>query len=178
MDKRRLRGWAKQVRRGLNAEAVSVGLVRQLARFLRQRKPRHILLYSAFGSEPDLSGLLTLHEAQYYLPRVDGDGLHIHPLPCEMARHPFGFLEPAPNAPATEAARLEAVLVPGLAFDLEGYRVGYGKGFYDRFLAGLAPEVLTVGIVPDILFVERVPKDRWDVPVRYVATELGVTKTQ
>lgn len=178
MDKTRLRSWAKQVRRGLNTEEISVGLVKHLARFLRKQKPKHILLYSAFGSEVNLSSLQTKYKASYYLPRVEAHHLYIHPLPCDLVEHKYGFLEPAQDALTVEASRLEAVLVPGLTFDLGGYRVGYGKGFYDRFLLGLEPRVLTIGIVPDLLFVERVARDPWDVPVQYIATELGISKAE
>jgi 5-formyltetrahydrofolate cyclo-ligase len=66
------------------------------------------------------------------------------------------------------------VVVPGLAFDRAGHRLGYGKGFYDRFLAQLNPKVIKVGLVPSQLIFEQLPKDPWDQPVDYLVSELGV----
>lgn len=149
-------------------------IVQQLAEFLRARAPRHILVYSAFGDEPDPGSLPELYPATYYLPRTQGDHLSIHPLPCPLIRHPYGFLEPAPEAAEAGLEALDAVIVPGLCFDREGYRIGYGKGYYDRFLGGLPLSVLTVGFVPSALVVERLPRAPWDVRVQYLATETGV----
>ena len=178
MNKTRLRSWAKQVRRGLEMPTLSSQLVGHLVKFLQRKKVKKILLYSAFGSEPDLTELQSAYPAQYYLPRVEANNLHIHPLPCQLVAHRYGFLEPSPDSPTVGLEVLEAILVPGLTFDLKGYRVGYGKGFYDRLLANLKPRVLTIGISPDVLLIEQLPIDPWDVPVQFIASELGIMKAE
>ncbi len=175
VDKAELRRWAKMVRSGLDIPELSGRMVAHLAEFLPERGLKHILLYSAFGSEPDPSGLQELYPGVYYLPRVDGQGLHIHPLPCPLARHKYGFLEPLPEAPTANAGVLQAVLVPGLVFDRKGHRIGYGQGFYDRFLNRL-PKVVSIGMVPQVLVVEGIPADAWDIAVQYLATETGVLR--
>lgn len=177
MTKPRLRTWAKAVRAKLPMADLSRRMVPHLAEFLRARARQHILIYSAFGSEPDPGLLPRVYPATYYLPRTQDDGLSLHPLPCPLVQHPYGFLEPAPEAAEASPAVLDAVVVPGLCFDQAGYRLGYGKGYYDRFLGGLPPTVLTVGLVPAALIVERLPRDPWDTPVQYLATEGGVRRT-
>lgn len=177
MDKTELRRWAKTLRAGLDIARLSQQIGVHLAGFLRERGPGHVLLYSAFGNEIDLSALLERYPAHYYLPRVDGQGLHIHPLPCPLVRHRYGFLEPSSDAPTADPKVLQAVLVPGLVFDRRGYRLGYGQGFYDRFLAGLEPQVLTVGVAPEALVLGHLPADPWDVRVQYLASETGVRRS-
>jgi 5-formyltetrahydrofolate cyclo-ligase len=177
MTKPELRTWAKAQRAKLPMAELSQQMVRSLAEFLQARAPRHVLIYNAFGDEPDPGLLPEVYAATFYLPRTQGDTLSLHPLPCPLVRHPYGFLEPAPQAAEASPDLLDAVVVPGLCFDQEGYRLGYGKGYYDRFLGGLPSSILTVGFVPDALVVGRLPRDPWDVPVQYLATETGVRRT-
>lgn len=174
VDKTELRRWAKTLRAELDIARLSQQIGVHLAEFLRERGLGHVLLYSAFCNEIDLSALQEQYPASYYLPRVDGQGLQIHPLLGPLVRHRYGFLEPSPAAPTADPKVLQAVLVPGLAFDRQGHRLGYGQGFYDRFLGGLGLEVLTVGVAPEALVLERLPADPWDVPVQYLASETGV----
>ncbi|PZA06532.1 MULTISPECIES: 5-formyltetrahydrofolate cyclo-ligase [unclassified Meiothermus] len=177
MTKPFFRNWAKATRSKLPINELSQQMVQQLAEFLRARALRHILIYSAFGHEPDPGRLPEVYPATYYLPRIQGYRLSLHPLPCPLVRHPYGFLEPEEQAPTASPEVLEAVVVPGLCFDRAGYRLGYGKGYYDRFLGALPSSVLTVGFVPAALIVERLPRDPWDVRVGYLATENGVQPT-
>ncbi len=72
------------------------------------------------------------------------------------------------------AASLHAVIVPGLAFDRAGNRLGRGKGVYDRFLSTLPPTTLRIGLVPSALVADRLPTEPHDVPMHAVVTELGV----
>jgi 5-formyltetrahydrofolate cyclo-ligase len=67
------------------------------------------------------------------------------------------------------------VVVPGLAFDSRGYRLGYGAGAFDRFLAGR--RVLTVGFGYDLQIVDRVPVEAHDVPVGWLVTESRALET-
>lgn len=174
MNKAELRRWAKEVRKNLPTEVLSRAVTQHLARFLQEHRSQHILLYSAFGSELDPAPLQSLYPAAYYLPRARTYALEVHPLPCRLVKHKYGFWEPAPETPKVALEVLDAVLVPGLAFDPWGHRLGYGQGFYDRFLAQLPPHTLTVGLAAEALVVPELPHDPWDVPVRFLATEQGV----
>ena len=72
---------------------------------------------------------------------------------------------------------LDAVVVPGLAFDRAGNRLGRGAGVYDRFLASLPPTTLRIGLIPSALLVDRLPTDPHDVPMHAVVTEHGIVRT-
>ena len=90
----------------------------------------------------------------------------------EMGRGHFGIREPLPSAPE----ELPTVfLVPLLAFDRRGYRIGYGGGFYDRSLARARAErkVVAIGLAYATQEVGIVPRDRYDQPVDFVLTERG-----
>lgn len=83
----------------------------------------------------------------------------------------FGIWEPLPvSERLVPAARFDVVLVPGLAFDLNGGRLGRGAGFYDRFLASVSPQTRLVGVAFDEQIVEKTPRDAFDLPVDALAT--------
>ena len=67
--------------------------------------------------------------------------------------------------------QIDVVLVPGLAFDYRGNRLGRGKGYYDRFLRRLPDEVLTIGLAFDEMVLDTIPCDANDFPVKKVVTE-------
>ncbi|TBH17466.1 5-formyltetrahydrofolate cyclo-ligase [Thermus thermamylovorans] len=169
MDKPALRQRCLRLWRRLDREALSRQVVETLLPWLVARLPRHILLYHPLPHELDLLALPQRYPARYYLPKVAGEGLTVHPL-GPLAPGPFGLLEPLTEA--VDPGVLDLVVVPGLAFDRRGFRLGHGLGYYDRFLAAVGAE--SVGVVPEALLLPELPQDPWDVPVGYLATERGV----
>lgn len=81
-----------------------------------------------------------------------------------------GLAEPRAQLPLFGPGEVTRILVPGLAFDLSGHRLGRGAGFYDRTLEGVAATVTTVGIAFDLQVVERVPTDEYDRNVQWLLT--------
>lgn len=91
----------------------------------------------------------------------------------ELSPGAYGILEPGREyirpVPGEE---IDIVLAPGLVFDLRGYRVGYGGGFYDRFLASLEERPLVVALAFDLQVIkEPVPHEKYDIPVDLIVTE-------
>ena len=70
---------------------------------------------------------------------------------------------------------IDLILVAGIAFDRDGYRLGYGLGYYDKFLAKL-PKALKIGLCFDLQIVEKVPRESYDVPVDMIVTDEEVIK--
>ena len=89
----------------------------------------------------------------------------------------WGILEPPAAAPLVEPAAVDLALVPGVAFDRDGRRLGYGGGFYDRLLPQLRPDALCLGLCFDLQVVDRVPAGRNDVTVAGIITDHGVYYT-
>ncbi len=91
----------------------------------------------------------------------------------ELKRVGFGLSEPGPEAKEVDP---DILLVPLLAFDLKGYRIGYGKAFFDRGLARLRAKkkIIAVGLAFDEQCVETVPTEPHDERLDYVITEEGV----
>jgi len=87
----------------------------------------------------------------------------------------YGIWEPDPAlAEPVDLARLQAVLVPGVAFDPRGGRMGYGAGYYDRFLAQISQPLLLIGCGFSCQVVERVPMEPHDLRMHVIATENGL----
>ena len=164
------RRWAKVKRSQLDTQVLSEHAVKQLEHCPLYRQTEHVLTYLAFGNELDLSGLSGKH---FYATRTHPDGtLTVHPLTKNLERHPYGFWQPASDTPEVELERLELLLVPGLAFDKFGTRLGYGKGFYDRLLA--QAKVPVVGVVASQLIVPVLPTELHDVKMTHLLSEKGV----
>lgn len=138
------------------------------------RTARTILTYMAFRNEIDLTPLLTRHTGKrWVLPRVAGPGalsLHLY-RPGALQPHPYGMLEPTPDCPTVEPEEIELALIPGVAFDRHGFRLGYGGGYFDRLLPRL--KGITVGVVHSRFFVESLPHTPQDGQVQWILTEHG-----
>lgn len=115
----------------------------------------HVFLPIARQREPDTWPLIRRLWAEYpalqlAVPVVQPDGrtLRHYALAPDTPLTPnrWGIPEPAADAPEVAADAFDAVLVPLLAFDATGHRVGYGKGFYDQFLRECRPNTLRVGV--------------------------------
>ncbi len=86
-----------------------------------------------------------------------------------MQEHGFGFREPTPKEP--EAQSVDAIIVPALAVDPRGHRIGYGAGHYDRVLPRYAPPAVTIAVAFDFQLLAEVPESALDVPVEWVVTD-------
>ncbi len=87
----------------------------------------------------------------------------------ELEERGLGFAEPPPGA--QEAQALDAIVVPALAIDERGHRLGYGAGYYDRTLPRFAPPAVTIGVAYDFQLLVEVPALALDVPVDWVVTD-------
>lgn len=167
---------ARQARAGL--DLADPRHLEELARFLAspERPPGWVVGYRAMAGEVDLAPLAARAGlGPFALTRTPGEGrdLTVHPWDSPIERHPYGFDQPAAGSPAVPDGELAVVLVPGLAFDRRGGRLGHGQGWYDRFLARLDPGVLRVGITGGYVVAE-LPTEPHDVGMTHLAGPFGV----
>ncbi|MFO0736945.1 MAG: 5-formyltetrahydrofolate cyclo-ligase [Labilithrix sp.] len=90
----------------------------------------------------------------------------------QMEELGYGFMEPPPDAP--HATELDVVIVPAIAVDPTGHRIGYGAGYYDRTLPRYAPPAVTIAVIYDWQLVAEVPFTPTDVRVAKVVTDTRV----
>lgn len=135
-----------------------------------------VLSYLAMHDELDLAGVHELARCRIAVTRTPARGpLTLHLLESDVLEmHPLGFRQPRSDAPEFPLDEIDVVLVPGLAFDRAGNRLGRGRGVYDELLSRLPPGVVRVGIIVDDLLVDELPTEAHDQRVAWVATESGV----
>ena len=76
--------------------------------------------------------------------------------------------------PETEVVRPQALLIPPIAFDAAGYRLGYGGGFFDRTLAAMSPQPLKIGVAFELSRIPTIGPQPHDIPMDYIVTEAGI----
>ncbi len=149
---------------------------------------RTVGAYVAVGGELDPAPTLALLVAATYLPLIGDDFTMEFKLFADehpMVLNRYGIEEPPPTAPGLAPMQLDVVLVPLVAFDGRGYRIGMGAGYYDRAFAARQSAIadassgpLLVGLAHEGQRVDRVPEQAWDVPLDIVVTEDGVHRPE
>lgn len=146
------------------------------------RFAQFVLLYAATDSEIDVSALAEAAFAagkRVAFPRSDKEThtmcYHFVDSLDELSRDTYGILEPPRDAPVYDPERESGsavCFVPGLLYDKAGYRLGYGKGFYDRYLSSFSGG--KIGVIYSDYILPSVPRGRYDVAVDILLTEKGV----
>lgn len=146
------------------------------------KQARTVCLYASFGSEPATDALLRLALSQgrkLLLPRMSPAGTasvrEVSSLD-ELKVSRLGIREPTDGATEGSAEESDLILVPGLAFDRRGRRLGRGAGFYDRLLRGLPRRTFLLGHAHAFQIAGLVPTEGHDVRVRAVATPQEVLR--
>lgn len=95
----------------------------------------------------------------------------------QLERGYANILEPIPTeTKKIDAPKIDLLIVPGLAFDKRGYRIGFGGGYYDRFLEKFT--LITVSLASELQIVKEIPINEFDIPVQYLVTENSIIKTK
>jgi 5-formyltetrahydrofolate cyclo-ligase len=139
------------------------------------REAETITAFWSFGSEVTTASLierLATADRRVLLPYLDGGEMHMAVYrPGEpVVPSGYGAMEPADRAPVPPQ-EIDVCLVPGLAFDPRGFRVGYGGGYFDRYLPRLDPRAVRIGLAFHLQVVPSVPHGRSDQPVDLVVTD-------
>jgi 5-formyltetrahydrofolate cyclo-ligase len=138
-----------------------------------------VCLYDAIGSEVPTRAIAARAVARglaLAYPRVVAGTLELalhRAAPEALVPGTWNILEPPPDAPALRPDQIAVVLLPGLAFDHRGARLGWGRGHYDATFAA-APDRLRVGLAFEAQLVEHLPTDPHDLFVHLIVTEAAV----
>lgn len=146
------------------------------------RQARTILLYQAFRGEVDTAAIIAAALAagkRLALPRVikEPRSLVLHAYsgdPATLQRGAYGIAEPRPEWPVIPLETVDLAVVPGVAFDPAGNRLGYGGGYYDRLLPDLRranPQAVLIGLAFRFQLMTDLPVDPHDIRLDGVATD-------
>lgn len=168
-------------RRGVEcAERRAAGdaLAHHILRALGSRRVRHWALYADRSDEVPMRPLFEAIRRGWVplLPRITRTHLEFVPVHrwSDLRRGSYGVLEPPRGAGGVRLSGDDVVVVPGLAFDRTGHRVGRGGGFYDRAFGGSRAQPLLIGAGYAFQLLPHVPHDSSDRRVDVVATERGL----
>ncbi len=138
------------------------------------RSAKVVGAYYAFGSEVKTDLIIEQAKAlgkKVALPSVEGESLAFYELSSGkyLVKARFGMMEPLPYGPAD---KIDLLVVPGIAFDQNGYRLGYGKGYYDKFLA--KKKLFSIGLGYSFQLLKSLPSGEYDKRLDAIATEEGI----
>ncbi len=137
-------------------------------------KAKTILAYFSFRNEPDLSPLFSDYRVCWGFPRCLRQTMswHLWQPGDPLNTGAYGISEPDSNAPIIEPNEVDLILVPCVACDYKGYRLGYGGGYYDRMVSQAEWECIpTIGIVFEFAYLPQIPIETWDKPLQNICTE-------
>jgi len=135
-----------------------------------------LALYSPIRNEVETDKLLSVALAmgkQVYYPAASEEGMRFFRVRslADLQVGRFGILEPVRGLTEIASAQLELLLVPGVAFDRQGHRLGYGRGYFDRFLNDGCFTGLSVGFGYDFQVLDKLPTDEHDQRVALLVTD-------
>ena len=169
MDKQTLRKFAKEKRKSLDIETISSRIIKKLVQTEVYKSSSNIMIYYPLEREINLLSLLNDSSKQFYLPRIKGEGLECctYSLGDELSTSSFKTKEPV--CTACKDLDIDIIIVPALACDKHGYRLGYGGGFYDRFLNGT--KAYKICCLPSELIFDSVFSEKHDIKMDLIITE-------
>lgn len=174
MDKREIREKIKQMRRMLT-EAEKESAAEEVFSTLEKTgaflMANHILMYHSLPDELSTHAFLKKwgNRKHFYLPRVNGVNLDI--LPYDESRLELGafHIEEPSGDNTVDESEIELIIVPAVAYDRKGNRLGRGKGFYDRLLS--TTQAVKIGVGYEFQLIDEIPIEPHDVPMDMVITQ-------
>ena len=186
-EKKALRAWARRQRAEFLSQdddsrtEMSTRLSEAFLALIAERSWIHIAVFIPLPGEPDIwtpsQQLMARQDARIYAPRMMPENqldLVMITNTTALVRGPFDVIEPPLESNAlADLTALDAIFIPGLAFSLDGDRLGFGGGWYDRLLARIPDKTIKIGVCWNELLIDSVPMDAWDVRVDGILTEAG-----
>ncbi|OGI10227.1 MAG: 5-formyltetrahydrofolate cyclo-ligase [Candidatus Melainabacteria bacterium RIFCSPLOWO2_02_FULL_35_15] len=181
-EKEKLRQWTKDIRRTLDLKRISREIENKIINLDIYKSSGNVMSYLSKDIEISLDSLFRGARKKWFVPVIVqtyyGTSLKIVPYihgRTKLFKNKFDILEPAAGNDECydqlqKKIKLDVIFVPGLCFDKQGNRLGFGMGYYDQFLK-LNPDSYKIGCCPKRCLVDRLPADEWDIKMDLVVTE-------
>lgn len=183
MDKRELRSKALEMRKNISVKnrVLASGLITEKLKSLEIIKSsKTIMSYMPYGNEADVISFnkwVLDQGKELCIPRVTDskymDAVKVNDIENGLVSGHFGIAEPEKSVSPVNPDEIDVILVPGVAFDLSGNRLGHGKGYYDRFLSRCSDRVFTIGVAYSFQIFDSIPADAHDKKLKALITEDG-----
>ena len=174
--KQQIRAVLKEKRDHLSQEQIitySERICEKILNYILAKNPEMVFFYYPLGKEVNLLPLadkLLTSGKKIAFPRTSGEDMDFYQSTSlsDFQKGAFGIMEPIGETMLEEPEAM--ILVPGLGFDKKGNRIGYGKGFYDRYFTRF-PDTQKLGIAYEVQILEELPADEYDIPMDRIVTE-------
>lgn len=168
----------RKIRKSISKEArnnKSTNICTSILEYIKENKFDAILMYCPLAEEVDVMGVFDelIGKLNIFFPRVSGDNMDFYLVNdySMLEEGNFHVMEPLKDCDSLEYLddNNYLMLVPGICFDEQGYRVGYGKGYYDKYLAKNSDKAITtIGVCYKECMIDSVMPDKYDIKVSKV----------
>lgn len=168
LEKSHLRTKFKNLRKNIDIKHVSAEICENIRNFSHYTEAQNVMLF--YPTEYEINILPLLNDNKnFYFPRVDRKNLLVCPYSKDVKfkKSSYNINEPCSNPQSADV--LDLIIVPALAVDKNGYRLGYGGGFYDRFIPQ-CPNAVTIVPIYEEFVIENLPVQVFDRKVDYIIT--------
>lgn len=186
LEKMQLRKQLTAIRDGLPASvrtAQSQAACEHLITLTKEKGYRSVMVYIPFRSELDIWPYIEWcwqQQLEVFAPRCNVTELTMTLYPLynkgQLRRGSYGIMEPDPQILEPTEAVPHAVIVPGLAFNDNGHRLGYGGGYYDRYYEKIGSSTSWIGAAFQQQLVDCIPVDRYDIILNFVVSNKGIER--
>lgn len=168
-SKTELRTIAKEIRKNLKLDGISQKIVENIKTSAIYQSAKNIMLFYPTKYEINLISLTKDTVKNFYLPRVKDELLEVCPYKSgdKLVKSELNIYEP--QTKSVDKNILDLVIIPALMVDKKGYRLGYGGGYYDRFLKDLSSHKAVV--VANKLLTDNLPVDNYDIKCDFIFTD-------
>ena len=165
-----LRQLAKHKQSKLDPYKSSISIINRIKKWDKYKSAENVMIYYPIKNEINLLGLYG--DKKFFLPRIINNKIEVCSYLGEASISPgkFGILEPVTD-PIEDLCILDIIFVPALAADRWGYRLGYGCGYYDRFLEHIGTQTTKIIPLYSELLYEDIPFEAHDKKADFIVTE-------
>lgn len=153
-------------------------IVKNLLSTIIYKESKNIFIYVSYGSEVDTKKIINIalkENKNIFVPKIKEDltsmeAIRINSLE-DLVEGKYGILEPKTFEDKIDKNKLDAIIMPGAVFDITGSRIGYGGGYYDKYLSDIASKKNKIALAYEFQVVEKLQCEIHDIKVDYIVTD-------